>query len=1045
MLGVFARHKVAANLTMALMILAGGWGLSKLNVQFFPNFALDFAIVRVVWSGAAAEDVESAITTPLEQSLRSVDRLHKMSSTSADGVSAITLEFEEGTDMAEALEQVKEKVAAVRNLPADSEEPEIRRAVRYEPIAHLLVSGPADPAELRALVRQMERELLDRGIAKVDIIGLPEEEIAIQIPGARLEALGLTLDQVADRVNSLSQDIPAGEIGEDEVGRQLRALERHKTEREFAGLPLRADSGRLLTLGEVAAIERRARDRSVAVTDHGRPAVELKLSRAEYSDSLAAARILEDWLEDIRARLPPAVTVAPFDQQWQLIEERINLLLKNAGSGLALVLLILFLFLNQRVAFWVAVGIPVSFMAALGVLYAAGGSINMISLFAMIMALGIIVDDAIVVGEDALAHYQKGEPALNAAEGGARRMFAPVLSSSLTTVAAFLPLMIVGGIIGNIMFDIPLVVICVILASLVECFLVLPGHLRHAFLRIHQARPGTVRVRLDTAFKRLRDGPFRRLANWSVTHRWTTIAVAVAVLILSLGLVLGGRINFHFFPAPEGTILYANAAFVAGTPRNQTDAFLEHLEQTLVETDEALGGGLVQRYVIYHGRASAAGGGFNRYGDRLGSLVIELVSPDQREVRNQAFIRAWEARIHKPAGLESFNVSQRQGGPPGREVDVRLVGGGAGQVKAAALELAHALEAIPGVYAVEDDMAYGREQLIYRLTPRGLALGLTVAGVGRQLRAAFDGRIAQIFHDGEDEVEVRVMLPDAERDTLATLRQLYIALPEGGRVPLSAVVEFTARRGFEVLRHDDGRLAVHVTADVDAAVNETQQVLAELEERILPALEARFGVASSFEGRAADQRETTADMKRGAVLGLVLIYLILAWVFASYGWPLVVMAAIPFGLVGAVVGHWSMGVDLSVLSLFGLFGLSGIVVNDSIILVTFYRHLREGGMAIRDAIVEAACQRLRAVLLTSLTTIGGLLPLLFETSLQAQFLIPMAVTISFGLAFSTLLVLLVIPALLSVHESAATVLGRRTAHSALAGQSGEAAGIVDHD
>jgi len=1026
LLATFAHHRVAANLLMLLMIFAGLWALSKLNTQFFPNFTLDIINVRVEWSGAAAEDVETAITVPLEQTLRSLDDLHEMTSTSADGISSVSLEFNEGTDMDSAMEKVKENVALLRTLPQTAEKPEITRVVRYESVARVLVTGTTDPAGLRHLVRGMEADLLARGIAKVTITGLPKQEIAIQIPSARLAELGMTLNQVADRVEALSRDLPAGTVGRDEAGRQLRSLDQRRSEHGFAQLPLRADErGQLLRLGDVATIERRGQDGEVTVRYQGKPAVELQLFRAERGDSLKAARILDKWLADERPRLPAGISLQVFDQSWELIDERINLMLKNGGGGLLLVMAILFLFLNGRVAWWVTVGIPVSFLATLAILYLAGGSINMISLFALIMALGIIVDDAIVVGEDALTHYQGGEPALTAAEGGARRMLIPVLASSLTTVAAFLPLMLVGGPIGKILFAIPFVIVCVLFASLVESFYVLPGHLRHAFLKMHKHAVNPLRRRLEEGFERLREQRFRPLVTKAVAYRGTTIAGVVAVMILCVGMLAGGRIGFEFFPSPEGTVLYANVAFAAGTPKQRVSDFINDLEHSLEETDKALGGGLVKTHVAYLGRSTAAGGGFTRDSDRFGYVTVELVSPDRREVRNPQFIKAWRQRIHLPPGVDTFTISERFAGPPGRAIDVRLTGDNAAQVKAAALDLADTLKTVPGVGGVEDDMAYGQEQFVYRLTPAGQALGLTVDAVGRQLRAAYDGRLVQLFQQGADEVEVRVMLPDAERNRMASLQSLNITLPDGNRVPLNSVVTLSARQGFEALRHDQGKLAAHVTADVDRALNSADRILASLQKEVLPGLRARYGVKTSFAGRAEDQAETMGDMRRGALYGLVLIYVILAWVFSSYGWPLVVMSAIPFGLVGAVMGHWVMGLDLTLLSLFGLFGLSGIVVNDSIILVTFYKHLRGQGMAVREAIIEAACQRLRAVLLTSLTTIGGLAPLLFETSLQAQFLIPMAVTISFGLMFATVLVLLVVPALLSIHEDLAQRFGRR--------------------
>ncbi len=1028
LLGLFAQHKVASNLLMLVMILAGVWALDRLNTQFFPNIALDLVKVRVEWTGASAEDVEAAITNPLEQQLRSGNGLRRMTSDSAEGSASIILEYEEGTDMGAALDQVKEQVARVRNLPAAAETPEIARIIRYEPVARVLVSG-ADTGigELRALVQQMERELLDRGIANIKLVGLPEQEIAIQVPAAVLYELDLSLDDIADRVARLSRDLPAGNIGLNDVSRQLRALDQRRREVGFERLPLLSDeSGRLLTLGDIATIERRPRSRQTVVSVDGRPAIEMRLRRNENASSLESAKILTRWLEDNRDRWPPGVQVTVYDQAWLLIKERIQLLLKNGAGGLVLVVLILFLFLNGRVAFWVAVGIPISFMATLGVLYLIGGSINMVSLFGLIMALGIIVDDAIVVGEDALAHYQAGEQPLEAAEGGARRMLAPVISSSLTTIAAFLPLMLVSGVIGNVLFDIPVVVVSVIIASLVESFLVLPGHLRHAFQSMHARPASALRVRIDEAFARFREGRFRSLVTASVANPWTTLSVAVALLLMSIGLFAGGRLAFNFLPSPEGKLMYASVSFVAGTPPGRTEAFLDHVEQALRDTETAFGGGLIEVSTTQRGVIESADGTRGQNGDQFGTVIVELVEPDAREVGNPEFMRAWRSRVKLAAGIESFSIVERRPGPPGRDIDVRLTRAGSdtAQLKAAALELAGTLSTIRGVSGISDDMPFGQEQLIYRLSAEGRALGLTVEDVGRQLRAAYDGRVAQIFQDGDDEIEVRVVLPDRERYNLASLGDLEIMTAAGGSVPLFTAVEISTRRGFDILRHNDRNLAVHVSAAVDPALNNSNDVIADLEAGPLRQLKGRYGVDYSYEGRRSDQTETLGDMARGGLLALAMIYLVLAWVFASYGWPLVVMSVIPFGIIGALLGHWLMGLDLTVLSLFGLFGLSGIVVNDSIILVMFYKQLKESGVPWRRAIVDATCQRLRAVLLTSLTTIAGLTPLMFETSRQAQFLIPMAVTISYGLAVATLLVLLVVPSLLCIHESIAVRFGR---------------------
>jgi multidrug efflux pump subunit AcrB len=1018
LLGTFAHHKVAANLLMIIMLLCGAFALDKMNVQFFPSFGMDLVSVSVAWSGASAEDIENGISSPLEQRLRTVDGLRKMTSTSTQGVSAITLEFEEGTNPLLALDQTRRLVDEFRNLPSDAEKPVVMSVTRYEPVARLLISGVDNIRELRHLARKFETELLERGIDKIDISGLPEEEIAIQVDPRQLESLGSSLDQIGERIGAFSRDQPAGIVGRSDSARELRSLGQQRDALGFARLPVVTDASVRIELGAIASIERQPRDGAVHLRINGKPVVELALRRAEGGDSLKAAKVLENWLSATLPTLTPGIELNVYDESWHLIRDRIMLLLKNGGGGLVLVVLILYIFLTGRVAFWVALGIPISFMATLFILWLAGGSINMISLFALIMALGIIVDDAIVVGEDALAHYQMGEAPLLAAEGGARRMLAPVMASSLTTIAAFLPLMLVGGIIGNILFAIPLVIVSVILASLVESFFVLPGHLRHSFDHMHKVTPGSLRARLDRAFNGFRERLFRPLVRFALAYRGLTISGAISALIMVLGLLAGGRLAFNFFPTPEAQMLHANASFVAGTPRQQVDHFLRHLEQTLYQTERELGQGkLIGVALAYHGSKTGdpSSGGVAK-GDQLGALKVELVPPDVRTVRNDELIKAWRERLTLPAGLEGFTITSRRAGPPGRDITVRLTGNEANELKQAALALSEALRSIPGIAEVEDDLAYGREQLIYSLTQAGEAEGLSIVELGRQLRTAFDGRLIQIFQDGPEEIEVRIKLSDAERTSSAILQRLNIRLPSGELVPLGSVAQWDSQRGFEVLRHAEGQLAVEVTADVDTSVSNVDRINAALEKDTLPELAAKYQVHYSFEGRSADQRETMLDMKKGVVLGLLLIYLVLAWVFSSYGWPLVVMSAIPFGLVGALFGHWLLDIHVTILSMFGLFGLSGIVVNDSIILVTFYQHLRHQGMTVAQALEEAACQRLRAVLLTSLTTIAGLTPLLFETSLQAQFLIPMATSIAFGLAFATVLILLFIPALLSIYE-----------------------------
>ena len=1031
-IGRFANHRVAANLLMLIMILAGVIALTKLNTQFLPSFEPDYITVRVVWPGASAEDVARSIITPLEQQLRNLDYVKEMRSTSYQSSGIIVLEYDEGTEMGLALDQVKENVSLVRNLPSDAEEPEITKITFKEDVATLILSSDASLEELRPLAYQYERELLDRGIADVEFVGLPEQEIAIQVPSEQLKNLKMSLPQLGQRIVNASQDIPAGTSGKNEVSRELRSVEQRRSASEFEDLVIlsartRDNQNATLKLSDFADVERRNKSSQVEVFYQDKPSVLLRILRTSHSDSLEAAEILNTWVKETRATLPPSVNIKAYNEAYVLIEGRIDLLIKNGVGGLVLVIAILFIFLNGRVAFWVAIGIPISFMGTLAVLYLLGGSINMVSLFALIMALGIIVDDAIVVGEDAMSHYVMGDNPLRAAEGGARRMFVPVISSSLTTVSAFLPLMLISGIIGNILFAIPLVIVCVIIASVVECFLILPGHLNHSFRRMHRKEAsGSLRQKLDDGFARFRDDFFRPLAEKSINNRGATLTFALAIFLVCISLIVFGRIQTEFFPQPENHIILGNAKFAAGTPPEEVREFGRQLERSLWQANKELSDerDLVVHAVLRINQATFDGGQNYSQGEQYTSLHVELLTPDEREVRNPQFIAAWQRYLTVPDGLEQLSITSPRGGPPGKDIDIFLTGQGSEVLKSAGEAIAEKLKTYQGVRDIQDDIPYGKNQYLYSLSPLGEALGLTVADIGGQLRAAFDGQVLQVFYDENEEVEVRVVLPDDERNYTDTLDNFPVITPQGGVTPLSNVVELEHRKGLELVRHTDGKLGLHVTAGVNSNENNANVILADLQQEFLPQISSSFGVHIDLKGRAEEQADTARDMMLGAGIGFTLIYIILAWVFGSYSWPIAVLLAIPLGISGAILGHWLLGLNLTMLSWFGFFGLSGIVINDAIILVTFYRELRREGQPIKEAIVDASCQRLRAVMLTSLTTIAGLLPLLFETSLQAQFLIPMAVSISFGLAYGTILILFVIPTLISLIEEKREKWGR---------------------
>lgn len=1032
-IAAFCKHKVAANIVMILMLMSGVWAILQLNTQFLPNFKLEVVTISVVWPGASAEDVEQAVTIPIEQELKGLNHVKEISSVSRESIASIRIEFQEGSDISQALDEVKQQVALVKNLPNDSEPPEVLKVVRFENIARVILSGPDNLEQLRPIAYEFKRQLLDYGIAKINIAGLPEKEIAIQIPSENIFAMQQSLPQIADQILQASQTLPVGTAGEDALGHAIRSPGKLKSPYEFGKITLDTKQQQRIQVNQIADIIERPQKNEVLLEYEGKPAVELTLLRTETADSLASAKILDDWLEQVKPIVGDSLNIIVFDESWRPIDERITLLVKNGVGGLALILIILFLFLEKRIAFWIAFGIPASFAASLFILYLLGGSINMVSLFALIMTLGIIVDDTIVVGENAFARMEKGEHPTNAAIKGAQNMLAPIIASSLTTIAAFVPLMLIGGIIGNILFDIPLVVICVISMSLIECFFVLPGHISHSYSKsakkIKQKeakffkRPGDLLNRarnfVDEKFNQFKDNQFRCALKWSIKHKWSSISIAISFFLVVISLLTTNRIGYQFFPTPDSNIVKAHIQFIAGTPQktvydflNQVNTALNQVQQDILQETEQ---DIIRSAVTYQNQGSASRDDPNR-ASHVGSIVIELTSPDSREVSNQQFIEKWRAKITTPPGLEKFLIFSQRGGPPGKDIDIDLIGTDTKQLKEAAIDLQNKISVYPGVFNLQDNLPYGKPELIYELLPQAETLGVTVQSLGRQLRAAFDGSIVQIINIAEDDIEVRVILPDAEKDNLATLRFFPILTPQGNMVPLSTIAKFKEHKGLASIRHIDGLLTVRISAEVNPNIGNAQEIINELLETAIPEVVEKHGIRYKLKGKSEDQKDTFEDMGRGVILAVGLIYLILAFVFASYTWPLTVMAIIPFGVAGGILGHYIMNVDLTLLSFFGFFGLSGIVVNDSIILVTLYRKLRESKMRMKDAIIEASSQRLRAVLLTSLTTIAGLTPLLFETSVQAQFLIPMAVSISFGLAFATVLVLFLVPILLYMEE-----------------------------
>ncbi|GAB5373947.1 MAG: hypothetical protein AcusKO_04090 [Acuticoccus sp.] len=1101
------RHPNAANLLMVMLLVLGAFSLANLTTRFWPQANLNEVEVIIAWPGASAADVETSILDAVEPAIRFITNVDTVRSFAREGQGFTSITFIPSADMQKAQSDVEQAVAGITTLPEDAEKPIVRHDRIRDPVAKIGIAGPFPEAALQVFARQIRDDLLDRGLDRVTIRGKRAREILVDAREHDLMRHDLTVADVASAIRQNSRDRPSGVL-DGTVDWQIRVLGDAQTPRAIAGIVIKSlPSGEALTVGDVARVHDGFARGAVAGLRDGLPAIELLVERAPTADALESDAIVRAYLVEARRTLPQSLAMHLYDVRTERLQERISVLVRNGAQGLAIVLIVLFVFLRARIAFWVAAGIPVAFAGTLAVMLASGQSINMISRFALIMMLGVIVDDAIVVGEHTDTLMGRGLPPLEAAERGALDMLVPVMASSLTTIAAFAPTFMLRDVIGQMMKAVPLVAIAIIIASVIECFLILPGHLaggRHggsrfqigrlvrltlvaglgagavavlaraglalaerngaalplrawltalppslivvalvvaglvlatAFEARRARRTGTprrgpytrLRAAFDRGFDAVRDGPFRAFVRATYALRYTTVALSVAaVMIVVYGLYLGGgHVRFVFFASPESEFATARVVFQPGTPRGTVVEGIAVMERTLEETAAALAPPGEKTIVDSYALIGRAG---REKGDNLATISVQFTPSEARSVRTPRLVRAWQAALPDIAGLRSFAVSERRGGPPGRDVHLRLTGPDARTLKVAASDAIAALERVPGVSGVADNLPMGKPEVTLALTARGTALGFTAEAIGAQVRGAFEGEIARRLVIDEEEVPIRVR--QRADGAAVPLADLFLRAPAGGGfVALTEIATLAERDTFSVIVRRDGSTSVAVTGDVDDTLTTPMAVTERVADTIVPALEATHGVRAEFGGRDLERRRSMEDLRQGAYLATITIYLILAFVFGCYWRPLVIMLIIPFGAVGAILGHVIMGINLSIVSFVGLLGLAGILVNDSIILVRRFDERLTAGETPPDAAIGASADRLRAVLLTSLTTIGGLTPLLFETAQSAQFLIPMAVTIVFGLTISTALVLILVPSLIGIAfdigRIAAALIGRR--------------------
>ena len=1022
-LSYFTRHRTIANLVMVLMLMTGLAALPNMRAQFFPDVIVDNVQVNVSWEGAGAEDVDEGIIQPLETVLLGVEGVESSVSYSREGGGRITLDFEPGWDMGRASDDVQTAVDSITTLPDDAEDPVVRRGAWRDRVTDVVITGPVDPQQLGQFADELVARLFERGVTRTTIRGVANPLTTIEVPSVNLIANDITMAEIANAIAEEVDTDPAGDV--DGANARVRTGVQKRSPNDIAGIVLRSnEDGSKLTVGDVADVVLGGvdRDRSYFVGEH--PAMSVRVDRSDKGDAIDVQATVQEVADALEATLPPSVEVSLIRTRAAAITARLNILIDNGLVGLGLVILLLFLFLNARTAFWVAAGIPVAMFAAIGFMYLGGLTINMVSLFGLIITLGIVVDDAIVVGEHADFRYRTyGESPVVAAENAARRMSMPVFAATLTTVIAFFGLVAIGGRFGDLIRDIPYTVIAVLIASLMECFLILPHHMSHALTSASQQRwydwPSRT---VNRGFEWMRDTLFRRAMAGVITFRYVVFAGAVVVLASQVALFINRDVQWRFFNAPERGSVTGNFAMTEVATREDALAMMKELQRAT----EAVAAEYAERHdgvnpvdfvmaEIGGNAGRGLSGADTKDPDLLGGISIELIDADLRPYSSFAFVADLQDAVVQHPLAETVSFRGWRSGPGGDALDVQFFGATTDTLKAASEDLKRALLKYPEVSAVEDNLAYDKEELILDLTPQGQALGFTIDTLGRVLRHRLNGIEAATYPDGLRSAEIRVELPTGEL-TADFLDRTLMRAPTGDYVPLADIVSVERRTGFSTVRRENGTRVISVTGDISednpARATEIEQAL---QNEILPKIASERQVDWRLAGLSEQEDEFLSDALVGLVLCLTGIYLVLSWVFASWTRPVLIMVIIPFGLVGTIYGHHAWDVPLSMFTVVGLLGMTGIIINDSIVLVTTIdQNAKDRGLV--PSIIDGTADRLRPVMLTTMTTVLGMAPLLYETSQQAQFLKPTVITLVYGLGFGMVLVLIVVPALMAIQH-----------------------------
>ena len=1029
-----AGNSVAANLLMALCLVGGFLFLRNIKQEVFPDFQEDEVAVTVEYPGASPEEVEEGVVLPVEEAVEGLQGVDEIRSTAAENVGSVVVEAVRGTNIRKLKEDVQSEIDRITTFPDDAEEPEVRSSDRERGVLNLVLYGETDRKTLHRLGERVRTRMIQNpNITRVNLSGLPELEIGVEVSQETLRRYDLTPGMLSQRIRERAIDVPGGDLDTESSEVLVRMKERLDYGHQFARLSvINTPSGSQIPLERLATVDDGFEEMDSYMIYNGQPAVQLSVFRVGGQSPVQVQKAVSEELEGVTEELPSGIRTAIFDDRAESYRQRADLMMKNGALGLVLVLVLLSVFLEARLAFWVMMGIPISFLGTFLLLPTFGVSLNMLSMFAFIIALGIVVDDAIVVGENVYRYRQRGMPAMKAAVKGAQEVAMPVTFSILTNVVAFMPLYFIPGPTGQIFGIIPVVVGSAFFISLIECLFVLPAHLSHETGRRNRVSAQVHRWQQAfsdtfTRWVRERYGPFLDMV---LRHRYFAFVTAFSVLTLVLAYAGSGRMGMGLFPETESDFAIARFSFPPGTPAKRTEEAGRKLvaaARGVIETtghDELLEGVLLQ----VGGRSSEEMGEVGS-GSNSGSVRVLLADADVRErtMNTQEFTRRWRDAAGELVGADYVKYEASGGGPGGgADVNVELRHPSIDVLRKVSSRVARQLREYPMVSEVDDGFQPGKPQFDLKMKSGGKALGLTAEGVGRQVRASFYGARAIRQLRGRNEVDVRVKLPARQRDSVHHLEELMVYTPGGMFVPLSDVAHMDLGRAYITIDRRNGQRTVQVTGDATPD-SKAGNVLADLRQTILPELEEEHPELSySFQGVRADIRESLGSLQMTFGVAMLMIYAMLAIPFRSYVQPFIVMLSIPFGVVGAVLGHLLMGYGMTVISLFGVVALAGVVVNDSLILITFANRARQDAGTDRlEAIREAAKQRFRPVLLTSLTTFGGLMPLIFETSRQARIMIPMAISLGYGILFALFITLALVPVLYLTVDDAKEWLARR--------------------